>query len=238
MGDYRPKKTVWKYILVDVCTQRDFLESGAILQVANRDELIINLRHIFHWARANDIAIVSVIESHRPTEPLNGYPLHCIDNSPGQKKLDFTLTTPRFLVEADNYLSLPPDLRDNYRQLLFRKRSRDVLSNPKTDRFLTQLDTEQIYIVGVGIERAIKGLALGLHARHHRVTVVADACGHWSRADADLSARQLAAKGITLLKTTEVTSMPIKPERATPRYQRNRRHSSTGAPQSASGGRK
>ena len=204
MGGRRQKPVTWNRLLIDVCTQRDYLEPGAILQVANRDKLLANLRILFGWATAIRVPVVSVIESHRPTEPINGFPLHCIDGTPGQWKPSFTLLEPRILVETDNYLCLPPDLRKNYRQLLFRKRTRDVLSNPKADRFLTQLKAQEFIIVGVGAERAIKGLALGLLARHKTVTVVSDACGYWSAADGDLAIRQMVAKGIGAVKTSDL----------------------------------
>jgi len=104
------------------------------------------------------------------------------------------LLSPRTIVETDNYLSLPPDLQANNRQLIFRKRTRDILSNPKADRFLTHWRPEEYILVGVGLERAIRGLALGLLARHKTVTVVTDACGYWSSGDADLVLRQLGAR--------------------------------------------
>ena len=206
MGGRRQKAITWNRVLIDICTQRDYLEPGAILQVANRDELLANLRLLFGWATANAVPVVSIIESHRPTEPINGFPLHCIDGTPGQWKPSFTLLDPRFLVETDNYLCLPPDLRKNYRQLLFRKRTRDVLSNPKADHFLTQLKAQEFIIAGVGLERAVKGLALGLLARHKTVTVVGNACGYWSSADGELAIRQMVAKGIQSAKAADVVA--------------------------------
>jgi nicotinamidase-related amidase len=196
----------WNRVLVDVCTQRDYLEVGAILQVANREELLVNLREVFHWVRTSGMAVVSSVESHRPTEPLNGFPLHCIDGTTGQEKLGFTVLSPWVLVETDNYLSLPPDLAVKFRQLIFRKRTREVLSNPKADRFLTQLEADEFILCGVGLERAIKSLALGLLARHKPVTVITDACGCWSAADGDLACRQLAAKGVRLATTAQITA--------------------------------
>ena len=225
MGGRCQKAITWKRVLIDVCTQRDYLEPSAILQVANRDELLANLRLLFGWATVARIPVVSLIDSHRPTEPNNGFPLHCIDGTPGQWKPDFTLLEPRILVEADNYLCLPPDLRKNYRQLLFRKRSRDVLSNPKADRFFTQLRAQELIIVGVGVERAIRGLALGLLARHKTVTVVSDACGYWSAADGELAIRQLVAKGIRSATTAAVIAPPATPA---PRRKRLRRRNLAG----------
>jgi len=200
----------WSRVLIDVCTQNDFLTPGSILQVANLDALIPNLQRVFDWARSARLPVVSSVESHRPTEPANGFPMHCIDGTRGQAKPGFTLVSPWILVETDNYLSLPPDLRKNYRQLIFRKRTRDVLSNPKADLLLTQLKVEEYVIFGVGVERAIKSLALGLLARHKRVAVVKDACGWWSAGDGELALRQLAAKGVRLTGTAEITAPPAK----------------------------
>ncbi len=204
----RLKAMKWNRVLIDVCTQHDFLDSGGILQVANREAVIPNLKEVFRWARTAQLPVVSSVESHRPAEPLNGFPLHCIDGTQGQEKLAFTLLTPSFLVETDNYLCLPPDIGQNYRQLIFRKRTRDILSNPKADRFLTQLDADEFILFGVGLERAIKSLALGLLIRHKPVTVISDACGYWSSADGDLSLRQLAAKGVRLVTVAEITAPP------------------------------
>lgn len=199
----------WTRVLVDICTQRDFLDAGAILQISSPDLVLANLRRVFDWARTTNIGVVSCVESHRPTELVSGFPLHCIDGTPGQQKLAFTLLEPRCIVEADNVLSLPHDLCGQYRQLIFRKRSRDILGNPKADRFLTQLEVSEFILCGVGLERAIRGLALGLLARNKPVTVVTDACGTWIPADGDLAARQLAAKGIRMVTTEELTAPPV-----------------------------
>jgi nicotinamidase-related amidase len=201
----------WNRVLIDICTQRDFLDPGAILQVANRDAVVARLEQIFAWARRVRIGMFSSVESHRPAEPPAGFPLHCIDGTPGQEKLAFTYLRPSILVEVDNTLALPPDLREKYHQLVFRKRARDVLSNPKADRFLTSLEAEEFIIFGVGLEQAIRVLALGLLARHKTVTVVGDACGFWSSADADLALRQLGAKTIRIVSTEELTAPPAPP---------------------------
>ena len=216
---------LWNRVLLDVCTQRDFLTPGCPLQVAHLHALIANLERVFDWVRSSGIAVVSLVESHRPTEPMRDFPQHCIDDTPGHEKLPFTLLSPRTIVETDNYLSLPPDLQANNRQLIFRKRTRDILSNPKADRFLTSWRPEEYIIVGVGLERAIRGLALGLLARHKTVTVVTDACGCWSTADAELVVRQLGAKQIRLTTVDELTRPPVVvAKRRLLRLHRSRRH--------------
>ena len=208
MGEYQGKTRLTR-LLLDVCTQRDFLVQGAILQVANLKTLVPNLKQIFAWIRTGRYPVFSSVESHRTREPFNGFPLHCIDGTPGQNKMSFTLLAGHIIVETDNYLSLPADvhgMHGKYQQLIFRKRSRDVLANPKADRFLTQYEADNFIIFGVGLDRAVKALALGLQSRHKRVTVVSDGCGYWSSANADLALRQLEAKGIRLVTTQELTA--------------------------------
>jgi nicotinamidase-related amidase len=215
MGEYRRKRKPTR-LLLDICTQRDFLIQGAILQVANLKTLVPNIKQLFAWIRDGRHPVFSSVESHRLSEPSNGFPLHCIDDTPGQKKMSFTLLSGYTFVETDNYLSLPATvhtMHGKYQQLIFRKRSRDVLGNPKADRFLTQYEADEFIIFGVGLERAIKALALGLQSRHKNVTVVSDGCGYWSSADADLALRQLEAKGIRLATTEELTAQATEPAR-------------------------
>ncbi len=232
MGEYQVKTRPTR-LLLDICTQRDFLVQGAILQVANLKTLVPNLKQIFAWIRTGPYPVFSSMESHRTSEPANGFPLHCIDDTPGQKKMSFTLLAGFTIVETDNYLSLPADVHSmhgKYQQLIFRKRSRDVLGNPKADRFLTQYEADNFIIFGVGLDRAIKALALGLQSRHKRVTVVSDGCGFWSPADADLALRQLEAKGIQLVTTEELTATVPQPTRqiVTRRQRRGTKHVPSG----------
>ncbi len=217
MGGRKRRPASWKRVLIDACTQNDFLEPGAIMQVSNRAGLLANLHRIFAWARSANVPVISCLESHRPTEAGQGCPLHCIDGTHGQRKPEFSLLEPRILIEADNTLSLPPDVMTGYRQILFRKRARDILGNPKADRFLTSLQAEEFILFGVGLERTIRNLALGLLSRHKKVTVVGDTCGFWSAPEADLVLRQLAAKGIKLVTADELTAPPPPPPVSAPR---------------------
>ncbi|NLX13951.1 MAG: isochorismatase family protein [Phycisphaerales bacterium] len=196
------------------------MEPGAILQVTNLKSVVSNLRQLFGWVTSAHIAVCSAVESHRPAEPVNGFPLHCIDGTLGQKKLAFTLLSPRAVVEADNYLSLPSNLQGELAQIIFRKRTRDVLGNPKADHLLTRSDAGEFILCGVGLEHAIKALALGLRAREKNVTLVSDACGYWSTADADLAIRQMIAKGVKITNVAEITA-PQAPARRPGRPRRS-----------------
>ncbi len=159
------------------------------------------------WARASRIPIISSIDTHRDNEIRQGIPPHCLEGTPGQRKLDFTLMRHRRLVETDTTLALPLDLLDSYHQVIFRKRGRDFFANPKADRLLTDLDAAEIIVCGVGLECCVRSLVLGLKARHKQVTLIPEACGSWNCVDGELAARLMEAKGVRILSVDELVSL-------------------------------
>ncbi len=201
-------------VLIDVATQRDFLVSNAALPVENRAEVMPKIRTMMDWAKSQRIPVVSCIEAKRAGDDWRGRPRHCIDGTAGQKKLPFTLLSDRIVVEADNSFAMPIDLLKRTHQVIFRKRTEDLLGNPKADRLLNELDPERFVLFGVGLESWLRILALGLLVRQKRVTVVRDACGYWDPVAADLALRQLDAKGVRLVDADEmIVSEPVAPAR-------------------------
>jgi nicotinamidase-related amidase len=192
-------------VVVDLNTQHDFCALDGADPVANVEGLIPALRRIVAWAKWNRAPVISSIESHRPNEfTEHDHASCCVDGSPGQQKMDFTLLHPSAQIEVDNTLSCPVDLFRKYQQVIFRKRTEDLLRNPKADCFLNQLPTDDFIIFGVSLETSIKALALALRARDKRATIVVDACGYWNKGTADLALRQVAAKGAQLLTLSEL----------------------------------
>lgn len=192
-------------VVVDLNTQRDFLEADGAYPVLNREELVPLLRRVIAWTKRNHCPVVSAIDAHRALElRTEAEPVHCLDGTRGQAKLPFTLFPLHDRIEYDNTLAVPLDLFHHFQQIIFRKRHHDLLSNPKADQFLTGLDAGEFVLFGSGLESSIKILALGLLARNRKVTIVTDACGYWDRTRADLACRQLEAKGARLLTVDDL----------------------------------
>lgn len=195
----------WPCVLVDLNTQRDFLEPAGICRIRNRVQLIPAARRVIAWAKWNHVPVISSVDSHRHTESAHdGFPYHCIDGTRGQRKLPWTLFGTRIRVEGDNTLALPLDLFDTYQQVIFRKRTHDLFANPKADRFLTHLEAEEFVLFGVELEFSIEALGLGLLARNRKVTIVADCCGYWNPGEADLALRRMHAKGAGLVTVEQL----------------------------------
>ncbi len=192
-------------VVVDLNTQSDFLSPTGACPVENARELIPALRHIVAWTKRNHVPVISSLNSHRRYEIDPDGPVpYCIDGSAGQRKLVFTVMGTSVRVEGDNTLSVSTDLFERYQQVIFRQRTKDLLGNPKADRFVTQLTAQRWILYGVALETTVKSLALGLIARHRDVLVVADACGYWNPMEANLALRQMAAKGVRVITITDL----------------------------------
>ncbi|HVP13824.1 MAG TPA: isochorismatase family protein [Phycisphaerae bacterium] len=212
------RRSSFDRILVDMNTQCDFLLPNGAVPVANRSQILPNIRKLMNWGRIGELPVVSSLECHRPGESLNGLPSHCVDRSGGQRKLPFTLMARRIIIHADNTLDLPLDPFRRYQQLIFTKRNVDFLANPKADRLVNSIFVGHVVVFGVLAEQCVKAVVLGLLTRQIKTVVVTDACGYWCAAEADLALRQMEAKGAILVTTEELLSGAADAKVRAPRF--------------------
>lgn len=205
MRSSKRRKTIDR-LLIDMNTQCDFLLPKGAVPVANRAQVLPNIRRIMNWGRVERVPVISSLECHRRGEPVNGLPAFCLDQSQGQRKLPFTLLPRRIVLHGDNTLDVPLDPFRRYRQVIFTKRGTDFLTNPKADRLINSVCISQFIVFGTLVETSIKAAVLALIARHRTAIVVRDACGYWCPSDAELSMRQMEAKGAILTTTDELIS--------------------------------
>lgn len=199
---------IYDCVIVDVNTQRDFLGSDGVLPIQDRQSILERIKHLIDWGKNYRLPLVSLVDLHRPNGHLIHSPLFpCIEGSPGQQKMPFSLLPKRYLVEHDDSPSLPENLLDNYLQIVIQKRTNDVFTNPKADRLFSRLQAKRFLVFGVGMERAIKALVLGLLSRGQHPILVTDACGCWDTEAAELALRQLEAKGTLSMQTQDILHM-------------------------------
>jgi len=209
------QRPIYDCVVVEVNTQRDFLFPDGVLRIANRQLIMENLKKLIQWANEYRLPVVSPVDAHRPGgENIRSPLFHCIDGTPGQQKVSFTLLPRRYTIKHDASVSLPDDLLEHHRQVIVHKRTNDVFTNPKADTFFSKLQAKRFIVFGVGAERAIKSLVLGLMTRGKRVFVVRDACGWWDRRAYIMAMRQMEAKGAIMmdaedLLATEPDTLPM-----------------------------
>lgn len=188
-------------VLVDLCTQRDYLVNGSGWKVANADQVLANIKHLMGWARWAKLPVISAVDEHRSGELIAGERPPCILGTCGQRKISYSLMPNRVRIESDNCLCVSLDILDHYQQAILSKHHRDPLTNPKLDRLLTEMPAKRFVVLGVSMDASIRSLVLGLLLRGRRVLVVTDACGYCHEAEADFCERQIAAKGCDLTTT-------------------------------------
>lgn len=203
------KQPIYDCVVIDVNTQKDFLSGDGILPIKSQKDILERTRVLMEWAKSFRVPVISPVDVHRPmgNETIRSPLFNCIEGTSGQQKVPFTLLPKRLVLEHDSELSLPDNLLDNYLQIIIHKKTNDVFTNPKADRLFSRLQAKRFLIFGVGTERAIKHLGLGLLSRGKNPIIVVDACGTWDDEAAELAVRQLEAKGAILLTTSEVVAL-------------------------------
>lgn len=200
-------------VLVDVCTQRDFLATDGANPCCNASDVRGNVKRLMALARWAHLPAISCVDARRACEA-RGLPRpDCVVGTLGQRKLSATLLPSRVHVDCDNFLCVPLDLLEHYQQVILVKHHRDPFTNPKLDRLLTEIPAKRFVVFGAGLETSIRLLVLGLLLRGRRVALVSDACGWWSPDEGDMTFRQLSAKSCELLTTAQLIDETLATQR-------------------------
>ena len=188
-----------KHILIDIDTQKDFLFAGGSACVFDNETILANIRRIMAWARYEDVPIISIAEVHYNNSSENSLN-YCLEGTEGQRKIRYTLLNDRVSYPADGWNALPADLLRAHRQIILHKRCKDPFDEPRIDRLLSEVRTDEFILIGVGAEDAVKSTALGLLQRGKNVRVIVDALGTHNEKQAKHAVRIMAAKGAKISK--------------------------------------
>ena len=202
MAKFWLRKT--RRILIDIDTQFDIL---AQLPDWKQNECVRNMRRLMAWARQNKTNVISTTLSYRPDE-INGdgRPRNlCIEGSPGQKKISYTLLPSRICFEPDKSTDLPEKLLNTYQQVIFEKRTADTFLQPRADRLLTNLKADEFVVMGTQVDTSMCATVLGLISRRKSVSIVTDAIFYTNKNACKLALRKMEAKGAKLITTESLT---------------------------------
>lgn len=200
-------------VFLDVCTQRDYLSPDGARPIRAAASVAANVKRMMAFARWAHVPTLSCVELHRFDEVRGRPNPTCVAGTAGQQKLSCSVLPRRVVLESDNFLCVPLDIFQRYQQAIVTKPARDPFANPKLDRLLTELPVGRFVLFGVALETNLRLLALGLLLRHRRVTLVSDACGCWNESDAEMTIRQLSAKGCELVTTGEFIEQSMQKQR-------------------------
>ena len=195
-----------RQVLVDINTQKDYLLADGGACIRNHRRVLAHIRRMMAWARRRDIPVISTCEVY--LEGNNGDPKYCIDGTPGQEKISYTLVSNRIILPADGSTDLPRDMLRRYQQVVLHKRCVDPFDEPRIDRLLSEVSASEFVLIGACAEGAVKAAALGLLQRDKRVAVVVDAVGYHDNREAKMAFRKMEAKGARLIETRRLAGSP------------------------------
>lgn len=198
-----------KLVFWDVDTQVDFMLPGGKLYVPGAEKIIPNLKRLVDAARQKGVLLISSADAHLPDdEEFKDFPPHCVQGTPGQKKIPETLTPNLFVVP--NVPGAPlPDRFTAGQQVLIEKRKLDVFTNPSIgavlDRVLQSVTPEkpEFVVFGVVTEYCVRCATSGLLERGHHVAIVTDAIETLDAAAAQRTLDELVSCGARLTTTSD-----------------------------------
>jgi nicotinamidase-related amidase len=185
-------------VIVDVDTQRHFFLTRGIVCVQNHRRVLANIRRVVDWAQLKNIPMISTVQIY------SGNHRYCnsrFADTDGQKKISYTLRKRFTSFDANDCTDLPPQLLDQYDQVILHKRCFDPFEEPRADRMLSEVHADEFIVIGAVMEGAVKATALGLLARQKNVTVLIDAIGSYDRIAGETTLRQIWERGAKLTTT-------------------------------------
>ena len=196
-------------ILLDIETQRDFFVPGGRCYRPSANSVRRNIYALFDWVKENDQPVISTVlrVPGGRIGPLAEVP-HCLEYSPGEKKLHKTLLRPYINLGVRNSTDLEADLLDRYRQVIFEKRHTDIFAHARAERLITELSHVSLVLCGAGVAGGIAQAAIGLRNRGFGVILATDAVLDLGSPRAKMAYEQMYTKGVLFAKTRKIITPP------------------------------
>jgi nicotinamidase/pyrazinamidase len=200
-------------LFYDVDTQRDFVLPGGRLFIPGTDRITPQLAALTRLGRRLKIPIVASTDRHFPGDrelQRNGgeFPDHCMDGTPGQKKIDATAPlNPVFIENRDLAAAEMATALAHRGEIVLEKQLFDVFAgNRNTQRLLTEFlaPIHDVVLYGVYTEVCLRDAVNGLLQMGPRLHVVTDAIADIG-AEGEHHRRRWKHAGVSLLTLAELT---------------------------------
>ena len=191
-----------RQVFVDIDTQYDFISREGALSVPGAEEIRGNLKTLTDFAVHNGIKIIASADAHVPDdEEFEVFPPHCVQETPGQKKIEETTIAATVVLKNDASNTGQADDIENAGQVLLEKQTYDVFTNPSASGIFETADADEYIVYGVATDYCVKAAAVGLLERGYKVTVVSDAIAAVTEETGEESIALMEEMG-ALFKTT------------------------------------
>jgi nicotinamidase/pyrazinamidase len=205
-----------RVIFWDVDTQYDFMKADGKLYVPDAEHIIPNLKRLTDYAHGHGIRVIASADDHQPghrelsdhPDFKQTFPLHCMQGTPGQKKIAETALRDPLVIEPDpqDPAALAERVRAHRGDILFHKHWFDVFTNPNVLPVIDVLAPEDIVFYGVALDVCNRYAIEGFLERRPaiRLFAVTDAMKPIDRDVGDQMLKEWGDEGVRLVKTSEV----------------------------------
>ena len=163
-----------KTVFVDIDTQFDFMDPRGNLYVPGAEDIVDNIKKLFHYAKEHKIKILSSIDAHTVDDPeFKLFPSHCIKDTPGNQKIEASTCDDHIIIE--NREQEITESIMNHEQIIVESQTFDIFESTNTDKIVKKLDAQNFVVFGVATDYCVKAAVLGLLKRSYRVSLVTDA---------------------------------------------------------------
>ena len=209
----------YERILLDVEAQHDFFDPGGNCYTPEARKARANLYRLFHWARQENIPVMSTVLRIRKGEqgPLSVTP-HCVEETEGEWKMPGTVMATRINLGLLNTTDLPRDIFERFQQVIFEKRDTDIFAHPRAERLITELEGGTFILCGAGVAHGIVQAAVGLRNRGFSVILAEDAVVSLNHPLAEMALRRMEAKSVVFVPTREIIAP--RPARVASRFRK------------------
>ncbi len=194
-----------RQVFVDIDTQYDFISRDGALSVPGAEEIRGNLKALTDHAVKNGIKIVASADAHAPDDKeFEVFPPHCVQNTPGQRKIEETTTAATVVLKNDAPETAQTVGIEGADQILLEKQTYDVFTNPSAPNIFEAAGGGEYIVYGVATDYCVKAAAVGLLERGYKVTVVKDAIAAVAERTGVESIALMREMGATFKTTQEV----------------------------------
>ncbi len=211
-------------IFFDSDTQNDFILTTGKLPVNGAESIRKNLEKLTAFARKRKILIISSVDRHFGTpkykqlemselEIWGGpFPMHCLDGTPGQKKIRETAPRKAVFLQNRKYSAAQLKRISKKQEIVIEKQRFNVFSNPNAVKLLKILKVKKVILYGISTDYSVRSAALEMRKMGIGVYLVTDAVKaiNVKPADGEISIRQMHSAGVQTVTTQKVlSSLPI-----------------------------
>ena len=194
-----------RQVFVDIDTQYDFISADGALSVPGAENIRENLRALTNYAIEHGVKTIASADAHAPDDrEFEIFPPHCVQGTPGQKKIEETCVANTQVIENTTPETNPHEVFSKADQILLEKQTYDVFTNLNTVKLIKAANADEHIVYGVATDYCVRAAVCGLLDRGYQVIVVKDAIAAVEQKAGEDAVAMMKEQGAIFKKTRDI----------------------------------